>query len=150
VQAEEHVNVTIPKGVMTGTRLRLKGMGDYGKDRRGDLYIDIHEQRDRRFIRDGDNIRTDLHVPLHIALLGGAVVVPTIDGEKRIEISEGTQNNSKVTIGGAGIPHFNGSGEGDEILNVIVDIPRHLTGEQKDLIKKAMEPEDGKKKFGLF
>ena len=63
-----------------------------------------------------------------------------------------TQNNSKVSIKEAGIPHFNGGGAGDEILNIIVDIPRHLTNEQKDSVKKFAAPDSGdqKKRFGVF
>lgn len=152
VQAEEKVDVTIPKGVNTGTRLRLRGMGDFGKDRRGDLYIDISVQKDRKFTREGDDVHADLHIPLHVALLGGEVMAPTLDGEEKISIGEGTQNNSKLVMKGHGIPHFNSSGSGDEVLNTIVDLPKRLTKEQRDLVKKFSElGGDGKRgMFGLF
>ena len=150
-QAEDKVNVTIPKGVSTGMRLRLAGMGDYGKDRHGDLYMDINVQADRRFTRDGDDVHADLHIPLQTALLGGKAAAPTIDGEKNIDIGEGTQNNSKVVLKEQGIPHFNRSGAGDEILNIIVDLPKHLSREQKELVKKFSEPDGtGKSKFWMF
>ena len=154
VQAEDRVNVTIPKGVSTGMRLRLAGMGDFGKDRRGDLYIDINVQTDRRFARDGDDLHADLHIPLQTALLGGKATAPTIDGEKSIDVNEGTQNNSKVVLKEHGIPHFNRSGAGDEILNIIVDLPKHLSKEQRDLVKKfsGIDGTDGSKsgKFWMF
>lgn len=153
VQAEDKVNVTIPKGVNTGMRLRLAGMGDYGKDRRGDLYMDINVQTDRRFTRDDDDIHADLHIPLQTALLGGKVSAPTIDGEKNVDIAEGTQNNSKVVLKDQGVPHFNRSGSGDEILNIIVDLPKHLSKEQKELVKKFSDPDGyvgGKGKFWAF
>jgi molecular chaperone DnaJ len=152
VQGEDKVDVTIPKGVITGTRLRLKGMGDFGKDRHGDLYIDISVQKDRIFEREGDDVHADLHIPLHVALLGGEVMAPTLDGEKKVSISEGTQNNNKLVMRGNGIPHFNSGGSGDEVLNIIVDLPKRLTKEQKDLVKKFSEQGDeGKKKsFGIF
>jgi molecular chaperone DnaJ len=153
VQAEEKIDVTIPKGVMTGTRLRLRGMGDFGKGRRGDLYIDISVQRDREFAREGDNVQADLHIPLHIALLGGEMDAPTLDGDKKVRIEEGTQNGSKIVLRGCGMPHFNGSGSGDEILNITIDMPKHLTKEQKELVKRFSDMGEGgdkKRAFGLF
>ena len=153
MQAEDRIDVTIPKGVSTGMRLRLAGMGDFGKDRRGDLYIDIGVQQDRRFERKADDVHADLHIPLHVALLGGEVMAPTLDGDKKVSIEEGTQNNSKVVMRDHGIPHFNRSGAGDEILNIIVDLPKHLSRDQKELVKKLSDSgSDGDKRrmFGIF
>ncbi len=151
-QAEDQIEVAIPKGVDTGSRLRLRGMGDYGKDGAGDLYIDVEVQRDRVFVRDGGDIRVDVRVPLATALLGGAVLAPTLlNGNKRIRIEEGTQNGTKVVLRGEGMPRFRGSGSGDEIVNVIVDIPKRLSERQKELIRKfaGMDSEDGKGR-GIF
>lgn len=153
-QAEDQVEVTVPRGVDTGARLRLRGMGDFGKDESGDLYIDVEVQKDRTFVRDGEDIRVEARVPLAVALLGGAVQVPTLlNGSKKIEIEEGTQNNAKVVLRGEGMPRFGGSGSGDEIVNITVDIPKRLTEKQKDLIRRLSEPgEDGRRRgaFGLF
>jgi molecular chaperone DnaJ len=150
VQAEDNVEVAIPKGVDTGMRLRLKDMGDYGNDGAGDLYIDVEVQKDRTFRRAGDNIEVDVHVPLSVALLGGKVKVPTIGGEKTIEIEEGTQNNTKIVIRGEGMPRFRGTGTGDETANVVVDIPKRLTKEQRELVKKFAGDEDPKGRTGFF
>ncbi len=151
IQAEDNVEVTIPKGVDNGMRLRLKDMGDYGRDGAGDLYIDVEIQKDRTFRREGDNLAVDIRIPLTVALLGGTVQVPTLDGKKTISIEEGTQNNAKVVIKGEGMPRFRGSGTGDETANIIVDIPKHLTREQKELVKKlAGTDEDSKKGSGIF
>ncbi len=149
IQVEDDVEVTIPKGVETGARLRLKNMGDYGRDGAGDLYIDIEVQRDRTFRRDGENIAVDVKIPLAVALLGGTIQVPTLNGKKSMDIEEGTQNNAKVVIKGEGMPRFQGSGTGDEVANIIVDIPKHLTKEQKELVRKfAGHDDDSKGKFG--
>jgi molecular chaperone DnaJ len=154
IQAEDSVEVTIPRGVDTGMRLRLKDMGDYGRDGAGDLYIDVEVQKDRTFRREGDDIEVDVRIPLTVALLGGTVQVPTLEGKKTISIEEGTQNNARVLIKGEGMPRFRGSGTGDETANIIVDIPKHLTKEQKELIRKFAglndDPKKGSGVFGIF
>lgn len=152
VHADDKVEVVIPKGVSTGTRLRLAGMGDYGNGEPGDLYIDIQVKDDRTFKRIGDDLHTEISIPLHVALLGGEVSAPTIEGERKIKIEEGTQNNSKLTLKNEGMPHFRGSGKGDEIVNITVDIPKKLTNEQKEIVKKLANLDDDskKRKFGLF
>ncbi|MDE1868368.1 MAG: molecular chaperone DnaJ [Candidatus Micrarchaeota archaeon] len=152
IQKEERIDVDIPKGVSTGMRLRLNGMGDYGKDRTGDLYIDIEVKEDSKFERHGDDLHADLHIPLHVALLGGDVDAHTLDGSKKVHVEEGAQNNSKIYLTGSGIPHFRRSGTGDLVLNVIVDIPKRLTQEQKELVRKLIgsDSDAKKRKFGVF
>ncbi|MGI0133506.1 MAG: DnaJ C-terminal domain-containing protein, partial [Candidatus Micrarchaeaceae archaeon] len=152
MQKEDKIDVQVPKGVSTGMRLRLNGMGDYGRDRIGDLYIDVDVKADGKFERQEDDLHADLHIPLHVALLGGDVDAPTLDGSKRVHIDEGAQNNSKIFMTGEGMPRFRRSGAGDLILNVVVDIPKRLTHEQKDLVRKLAgdDPDNKKKKFGVF
>lgn len=151
---ENRIKVTIPKGIETGTRLRVRGMGDYGRDRTGDLYVDVNVMKDKRFRREGDRIYTDVRVPFHVAALGGAIKVPTLYGEREAVLEEGTQSDSTVTLKGQGMPHFNSPGMGDEIARIVVEIPRHLTKEQKDLLEKLSGFDDHKRKkqgkFGIF
>jgi molecular chaperone DnaJ len=149
VQDEDDVEVSVPKGIDTGARLRLRGVGDYGRDGAGDLYIDVEVQKDKTFRREGDNLAVDVHVPLSVALLGGTVQVPTLDGKKSVDVGEGTQNGTKVVIKGEGMPRFRGNGTGDETANILVDIPKHLTKEQKELVRKFAGL-DEKKGFGVF
>jgi len=153
VHTEEKVEVEIPRGVSDGMRLRLTGMGDFGRDRTGDLYIDVAVQGDRTFERSGDNIIIEMHIPLHIALLGGEITVPSLDGERKLRIDEGTQNGARIRIDDAGIPHMKGGGQGDELVNITVDIPKRLSEEQKDLVRKLAGTGEGdgkKRKFGVF
>ena len=148
---ENRIKVTIPKGVATGIRLRVRGMGDFGKDRPGDLYIDVNVLPDKVFKRSGDDIRVDAKVPFHVAALGGEIAVPTLEGEKSIRISEGTQSDSEVKLKGMGMPRFGGSGSGDEIVRIVVDVPKHLTKEQKEYLEKLADLDGSKKrKFGIF
>lgn len=152
IRAEEEVEVSIPPGIENRARLRLRGMGDYGRDRTGDLYIEVDIEPSRIFQREGDEIHSELHIPLHVALLGGEVRAKTIFGERTVTISEGTQNNSKLTIKGEGMPHARGSGKGDHIAHIIVDIPTRLSTEQKKLIRELsnLDGDEKKRKFGVF
>jgi molecular chaperone DnaJ len=151
MQTENKIKVSIPKGVDTGTRLRVRGMGDYGKSRQGDLYVDVNVLKDNTFKRNGSNIYIDFHVPFYVAALGGRVTIPTLTGEKEVTLSEGTQNESTITLKGEGMPRFNSSGSGDEIVNIIVEIPKHITSEQRELLEKFAKLDPAKKrKFGIF
>ncbi len=149
--AENRIKVTIPRGVDTGIRLRVRGMGDFGKDRTGDLYVDVNVMKDRRFRREGDSIHVDVRVPFYVAALGGRVSVPTLYGDKEITLEEGTQSDSTVTLKGQGMPRFNSSGVGDEIAKMVVEVPKHLTKEQREHLERLAELDGNKKKkFGIF
>ncbi len=156
MQSEDKVDVKIPRGIATGTRLRVKGMGDYGSDRHGSLYIDVGVAPDERFERDGDDLRTVVDVPFYTAMLGGEVSVPTIFGEERLSIDAGTQNGETVVLKGKGMPHFERDGAGDEMATISISVPKRLTPEQRELMEKFADeapeaPHSGKKKkFGMF
>ncbi len=141
IQKDDSVEVEIPKGVDTGTRLRLRGLGDYGTSRRGDLYIDVEVEPDPRFKRKVDDLVTTIHVPFYTAILGGTVEAPTIDGSESVKISPGTQSGDTAVIKGKGVPRFNRAGVGDEIIRIQVDLPKKMTQEQEELIRKYAETE---------
>ncbi len=141
IQKDDSVEVEIPKGVDTGTRLRLRGLGDYGTSRRGDLYIDVEVEPDPRFKRMGDDLVTTIHVPFYTAILGGSINAPTIDGSENIKINPGTQSGDTVVIKGKGVPRFNRVGVGDEIIRIQVDLPKKMSPEQEELIRKYAETE---------
>lgn len=147
---EETIDISIPKGVESGMRLRVRGMGDYGKARTGDLYVEINIQKDRRFVRENSNLYIEQNIPFYVAILGGNVNVPTMSGNKEISVHEGAQNGERITLSGYGMPHFKSGGSGDEIITLRVDIPRNLSKEQKDLIKEFENLDSKKKKFGIF
>ncbi|MCL4389273.1 MAG: molecular chaperone DnaJ [Candidatus Marsarchaeota archaeon] len=150
-QTENKIKVSIPKGVDTGTRLRVRGMGDYGRDRQGDLYVDVNVMKDRQFIREGTTIYANVHVPFYVAALGGQITVPTLYGDKEETISEGTQSGSTITLKGQGMPRLNATGTGDEIATIVVDVPKHLSKEQREHLEKLAELDGSKKKkFGIF
>jgi molecular chaperone DnaJ len=156
IVASENVEVSIPAGVTDGMRLRLEGMGDFGKDGNGDLYIEIRELKHHLFKRNGDNILAEVSVPYYTAILGGGITVPTLlHGTKEIEIEGGTQAGKRIFLRDEGIKRFNGSAIGDEIISINISIPKDLSKDEKDLIEKLKELGEehkgtSKKKFGFF
>ncbi|MGC8568024.1 MAG: molecular chaperone DnaJ [Candidatus Micrarchaeia archaeon] len=148
---EEKIEIKIPKGVEDHSRLRLQGMGDYGAGGTGDLYVEISIAKDKRFVRDGANLHTDVHIPVYVAMLGGNIDIETISGIKSIYIEPGTQSNEKIVLRNEGMPFLHGGGYGNLIVNIIVDIPKNLNDEQKELLRRIEEIENNKKKrFGIF
>jgi molecular chaperone DnaJ len=143
IRGQDKIDVKIPKGVSTGSRLRVRGMGDMGMDGAGDLYLDIHVQNDKTFNRDGDDLHVDVHVPFYTAALGGDVTVPTLDGEEKITIPEGTQTGSIISLKGKGMPVFDSAKYGNEVVHVIVDTPTKLSAEQRELLEKFAGIEKG-------
>ena len=157
VQEEDRVDLKIPKGINSGMRLRLRGMGDYGRDRQGDAYVEISVQKSKVFERDGDDVYVNFRIPFYLAALGGKITVPTLSGDLEVNVPEGTQSGDRIAIDGKGMPKLSGGGYGDEIVNIIVEIPKHLTAEQRELMRKLAESGgdigshvDKKRKFGIF
>lgn len=150
----DKVEVAMPAGIATGMRLRLQGLGDHGKDRSGDLYIEVHVAEHKIFKRQGDDIHVEVKVPFYTAILGGDVKVPTLDGDRTITIEGGSQPNRKEVIRGAGIRHFRSNSSGDEVVSINVDIPKNLPKEKRELIEKFkqldQDSDQSKRKFGLF
>ena len=156
ILASENVEVAVPAGVTDGMRLRLEGMGDFGKDGNGDLYIEIRELGHRMFKRNGDSVIVDVKVPFYIAALGGTVSVPTLlHGDKQIEIESGTQQGKRIFLRDEGIKRFNGSAIGEEIAVISIEIPKDLSKEEREIMERLKElgeqhKEGSKKRFGLF
>ncbi|MDE1856996.1 MAG: molecular chaperone DnaJ [Candidatus Micrarchaeota archaeon] len=150
--SENTIDVTIPKGVADGTRLRVAGQGNYGRDHTGDLYIDISVSGERGFQRDGDNVISELRVPLYVAVLGGEAEVQTLRGKSKVKIEPGTQSGSTIVLKGQGLPRFNSSRVGDHVVDVAVEIPKKLTPEQKELMKRFgdLDSDSKKRLFGIF
>lgn len=130
--------VNIPEGIESGMRIRVHGgghAGEYGAEA-GDLYIRIKVKDDPKLMRDGDDLVYRLQVTFVEAALGTEVFVPTLEGESVVNIEPGTQPGSILLLRGEGMPRLRRKGRGD--LKVVVDVlvPTHLTGEQRELLKK--------------
>lgn len=138
----ESVNIKIPPGISTGKKLRLAGKGLPGISggSPGNLYLKINIVPHPVFTRDGDDIYMEKSISFSQATLGTSIDVPTLEGSiKRIKIPAGTQNNTKIRMKGFGIPHFKGKGKGDQYVKIAVAVPKKLTKEQTELIKKLSE-----------
>ncbi|MEA1935747.1 MAG: DnaJ C-terminal domain-containing protein [Thermodesulfobacteriota bacterium] len=140
----ESVNIKIPPGISTGKKLRLEGKGLPGINggSSGNLYLKINIVPHPVFTRDGDDIYMEKSISFSQATLGTSIDVPTLEGSiKRIKIPAGTQNNTKIRMKGFGIPHFKGKGKekGDQYVKIAVTVPKKLTKEQTELIKKLSE-----------
>lgn len=127
------LEVRIPQGVRTGSRVRIAGQGGPGENGgpNGDVYLLIEVIQDSRFSIDGRNIRTTAKVDLYTALLGGEVIVPTLSGRVALRIPEGTQNGRVFRLKGKGMPASGKAQAGDLLVSVEVELPTNLSSEEK-------------------
>lgn len=117
------IDLQIPKGVEDGQQLRLAGQGEAGPAGPGDAIVTLSIQPDPRFTRDGTaDLRTDVMVPLAVAVLGGEQRVPTPDGEVKAKIAPGTTSGRLLRLKGKGWTRKDGS-RGDLLARVLVDVP---------------------------
>lgn len=130
LQTPKQLVITIPAGVDTGSRLRVRGEGDAGLrgGPAGDLFVVLTVKRDARFKREGQTVYTTLQISYIDALLGKKVPVETIDGEVMLTVPAGTQPAKQMRIAGKGIPKLGGASRGDHIVTVNVSFnPEKLT-----------------------
>jgi molecular chaperone DnaJ len=132
------VKVEIPAGIADGQRLRLSGEGGAGGPggRPGDLYVLMRVAADDHFIRDGDDLIYRLDVTIVDAALGAKMGVPALDGDMEITVAAGTQPGDMKVYKNRGVPVLQGYGRGDLKVIVNVVVPRHLSAEQKELLKQ--------------
>ncbi len=142
VEARRTLTVHIPAGIDSGSRLRLRGEGGEGPGgtRPGDLYVQVAVEPDPRFVRSGFDLRHRLTVGVTEAALGTEVAVPLVEGgTASLEIPPGTQPGTTVKVSRAGIGRLNSRGRGDLIVEIDVDIPRELSEEEEQLMRKLAE-----------
>ncbi len=139
------ITVNIPAGADSNQTFALSGEGHAGENGgpAGDLLVTVSVRPHEFFIRDGNDVRYEMPVSVTQAILGSELDVPTIDGNVRFSIPEGTQPGEQFAIRGKGIPYMHSARRGDEIITVKVTIPRNLTIEQKDLVQQLDESLDG-------
>ena len=132
------ITVDIPAGIDDGQVLTLRGYGDAGLrgGPNGDLQIVISVENHKMLQRDGFDIKLDLPVPFQIALLGGKVVIPSLEGKLELNIPENTQPNTILKLKGKGIKHLNRNVYGDMYIKVCVELPKSLDRKKKDMIKE--------------
>jgi len=133
--------VTIPAGVDSGTQMRLGGEGQPGTNGgpNGNLYIAINVRKHKFFRRRDLDILLDLNVNVAQAVLGAEVEVPTVDGPSILRIPAGTQPGKILRLRGKGVPRLRGSGRGDQLVVVNVEVPKRLTVEQRELFEQLAD-----------
>ena len=146
VYGEETISIEIPAGVQEGMQLSMSGKGNAGErgGAPGDLIIQIEEEPNAELHRDGLNVAYDLHISFPDAAFGIQVEVPTIDGRAKIKIPPGTQSGKIFRLKGKGFPEVQGYAKGDQLIQVNIWTPQHLTAEEKDLLEKMSKSENFK------
>ncbi len=136
-KARRHLEVKIPAGVETGSRVRVagEGPGGAGGGGRGDLYLKVTVRSDPRFERKGDDLYMDLPVPAFDAALGAEVAVPTLKGQVSMKIPPETSSGRTFRLPGYGMPHLKGGGAGDQYVKVQVVIPAGLSPRERELFQ---------------
>ena len=135
----KNIRITIPAGVADGQVIKLRGYGepDKGDAPDGDLYITFRIKEDPTFKRIGNDLYTTTTIDLYTAVLGGEIILDTLNGKVKVKIKAGTQNNSKIRLKEKGFPIYKQSGKyGDLILSIQISIPTLLTERQKELFKQ--------------
>ncbi len=138
-----HLEVNIPPGVENGQILRVKGGGVAGLGGRpGDLRIEVEVREHPRFRRHGRDIHLDQPVPLEIAVLGGKLRVPTVDGEVQLTIPRGSSSGRVLRLRGKGVPDRAG-GRGDQLVRLLVTLPERIDPELEAAIRHWAERRAG-------
>ncbi|MBI2140409.1 molecular chaperone DnaJ [Candidatus Woesearchaeota archaeon] len=137
VHTRKKITLKIPPGAEEGTNLRIAGAGEAGErgGTQGDLYIVLHMKQHPVFEREGDDIHAKVKLPFTVAALGGEIDVPTLEGKARLKIPPGTQSNTVLRMREKGIPYLHNHGRGDELVEVVIEVPDHLTKKQKKLLE---------------
>jgi curved DNA-binding protein len=138
------LTVKIPPGVRDGQRIRLAGQGSPGENGGppGDAYLRVRVKPHPFFTRDGDDLRVDLPVALHEALLGGEVTVPTLKGRVSLRIPPETQNGRTIRLAGQGMPR-QGGGHGDLYATVKIVMPTKLNEKERELAREIASSRSG-------
>ena len=132
------INLSIPAGVEHGQMLEMKGYGSAGiyKGSSGNLYIKVHIEPHKNFIRKGSAILYNANVPFTTLCLGGVITVPTLYGNENIKIPAGTQAGGEISINNKGLPKLGGWGKGNQIVKIKVTIPTKLSRNAQRLLEE--------------
>ncbi len=138
VMAETELEIEIPAGIADGQTLSMQGAGEASGVGGvfGDLYINVHVRAHKELKRSGQDILSSVEVPFSVAALGGETIIETIDGRLTLKIPSGTQSGEQFRVKGKGVPDLHSGVRGNQIVKVIVRIPRKLNREQRRLLEE--------------
>jgi molecular chaperone DnaJ len=143
VPSVAHLKVDVPPGVESGMWLQLRGQGEPGDPGapRGNLRIQVLVRKHPFFERNRNDLVCQVPISFPQAALGADVEVPTLDGPDRLHVPRGTQSGDVLRLKGRGMPDISGRGRGDELIEVVVETPRHLTPRQEELLRELADIE---------
>ena len=138
VEKTRKIRIMIPSGAEDGQTLRLRGEGNAGEAGvpPGDLYVVVNVAPHRLFARQDADIYLETRIGAVQAMLGTELTVPTLYGNVKLDVPHGTQPGHVFPIKGKGLPKYGGWGKGDQYVKVNVEIPKNLSGQQKELLKR--------------
>jgi len=159
IKRSSKLTITVPPGVDEGQSLRLAGKGESprGGGTPGHLYVLLHVAPDPRFLRNGDDVLTEVPVSYVVAALGGEVEIPTLDegtkGTVMVDVKPGTQPGDAMVRTGKGMRSLSGRGRGDQVVRFRVDIPKKLSARERELLREIADERgeqvgDGKRATG--
>lgn len=156
IRKQPKMTVNIPAGINDNQTVVLRGEGEPGEKgaQKGDLYITVKVKKNSIYTRDGNNVLCDIPITITQATLGANIEIPMVDGSKeKFVIPEGTQTGTKFTIRNKGFKILNSSSQGNFIFKVVVQTPKKLSKEQRNLfneLAKTMNEQPPVKKRGIF
>ncbi|MBW3622431.1 MAG: molecular chaperone DnaJ [Armatimonadetes bacterium] len=141
VERNKRLEVKIPAGVDTGSKIRLQGEGMPGQrgGPSGDLYLVVKLKPHPVFERKGDHLYTEVPVSFPEAALGAEIRVPTLTGKGTLRIPEGTQSGQQFRIAGQGMPNLKTGQRGDEYVKVKVTVPKNLSSQERELVERLAD-----------
>ncbi|MBR4095906.1 MAG: molecular chaperone DnaJ, partial [Oscillospiraceae bacterium] len=155
VQKKQKIEIRVPAGIDDGQILRVPNQGHTGSNGggRGDLNARIIVKKDPLFERDGFDVLTEIPITYAQAVLGAEIVVPTIDGNVKYNIPEGTQPGTVFRLKGKGIQRLQREGRGDQKVRVILEVPKNLSKKQKEALMEysdMLTEKNYEKQSGFF
>src|SRR5246127_4223350 len=141
VLRERTVDAKVPAGVEDGTRIRFGGLGEAGAfgGPAGDLYVVLHVKEHSFFERESNDLHCVVPISFSQAALGTEIMVPTLEGEHKLKVPEGTQSGTSFRIRNKGVPVLNGHGKGDLYVEVRIQTPAKLAKRQRELLAELGE-----------
>lgn len=138
VRVTKKLEVNIPAGIDDGQTFLVRGQGDHGINNgpSGDVAVTVTVRPDPLFERDGFNIWCEVPITFTQAVLGDEITVPTVDGKVSYTIPDGTQSGTVFRLRNKGVGYINGSGRGDQYVKVTIEVPKNLSGKQKELLRE--------------
>lgn len=145
VHKKDDVSLKIPAGIEDGQTVKMSGLGNAGLrgGSSGSLYVHVRVKPHRKFRREGVNIITEENISISQAVLGDEILVETVHGQIKLKIPAGTPSGKIFKLSGKGVPRLQGSGNGDHLVVVNINIPNKLSRKEKELFEQLKKLEKG-------